>query len=156
LESVGPDTFLADPGRPAVQRPGEISAEDIARTKAQLLSQLDALPAPDWLGELVTETREDLSPAPEWFEEQLAAIADTDEVYLQPGARLAWHEGPKAISVYVNGDSLLVDKSLLPLISSLCRDGKLGLDEGSFSINNNEVRILLEALLEHGAIDVEP
>lgn len=156
LEKIDTDSFYTDPQISSNARAGEISSHSIQSAKDQLLAALTAQTDDRWFGELVTE--------PKYDTEMSAAPTDTlshfisnaaSALILVPEAKLAWQEKIDTIMVYVNGEALCHDRTVLPIMLALCEHWRLESSLLAQAPNGSSSTVLLEQLLERGALELE-
>lgn len=118
VEKLSPTLLLEDQNSiSGDERPGEISQRQVANARSAVLNAVQALDDGSWLGTLVSETK---TPLDELNNEPLP-----QQLVLEPASRVLWIENNLQIEVFCGGESLLVDKALLPALLSLLRSEPL-------------------------------
>ena len=118
VEKLSPTLLLEDQNSiSGDERPGEISQRQVANARSAVLNAVQALDDGSWLGTLVSETK---TPLDELNNEPLP-----QQLVLEPASRVLWIENNLQIEVFCGGESLLVDKALLPALLALLRSEPL-------------------------------
>jgi len=125
------------------ERPGEISRRQIDNARAAVINAANALDDGVWLGALVSETK---TPLDELNMEPLA-----QQLVLDPAARVLWIEQAQCIEVFCGGESLSIDKSLLPSLLSLLGSASLLSESASAELH----QLLTFLWARGGLIDLE-
>lgn len=146
LDGLDDDALLADAARPAAPRPGEFTAGDVARARAQLQALLDRA-HPRWFGEVLTQAAED-EDAP------VAALPGAGPLALRlvPGRRLTWMDRGAQLLVCAAGDSCHCPPQLAPALQQLCSGAALPLPAGHLDA---PLRRLLQWLLDRATLHID-
>ena len=144
VERLSPTLLLEDQDSITGQeRLGEISRRQIDNARAAVINAANALDDGVWLGTLVSETKTPL--------EELNTDPLAQQLVLDPGARVLWIEQAQIIEVFCGGESIAIDKSLLPSLLSLLRSEPLVSDAATA-----DLRLLIEFLwARYALIDLE-
>jgi 50S ribosomal protein L16 3-hydroxylase len=76
-------------------------------------------------------------------------------VELSAAAKLAWQQELEGIAVFANGDSLEFPQDILPVLITLCENGRLEGEALSSAMADPQSAALLYYLLDSGCIYVE-
>ena len=150
LDQLSAEQLLGDAGR-ETGRPGEITAADVARARAQVMRAVADTAGDEWFGEVVTET--DYAPAED--PGPLADVLEADTTLrLAPESRLAWQETDAGVTVYVAGQSLHTSPTVLNLLVLLCDHWSLTPSELVELQSDPDCATLLDALYRTGCVYV--
>lgn len=140
VERLAPALLLEDQNSiTGTERPGEISQLQIENARNAVINAVQALDDGSWLGNLVSETK---APLEELNQSPLA-----QQLVIDPACRVLWMEKSSQIEVFCDGESLLVDKTVLPaLLTLLCSEPMITDSAGT------AMRPLLEFLWARGAL----
>lgn len=145
---------FSDPKREIQSNPGEISAADLQALRQLILDgiQEESASLDKWLGKYLTESKLPDPALTEYFPSHTDAFDANCDYERYPGLRIAYTIKQHEIILFVGGNELLLDLSLLSLIQYLCKEHYYSADELAAVCTNPDACELVNTLIKNNNI----
>ncbi len=139
-----------DAGRSLQDNPGEISADDMQKLTAQIISAIEKQQSslPIFIGKYLTETRGEQAITDDYTEELL----ENQNYERQSWLRIAYTEAPDAIHLFATGNHLELPLSTKPAIQELCENFYYTHDSLTSLFKIKAFKALFQQLLSQGSL----